>query len=516
MLWLLTLLIAGMFIAFYPLPADDAFIVGRYVRHLYDGDGLVFNSGERINAVTSPLLTFVIAAFHAVSRDPVDTYRVAASLLTACTLVVISRNAYITHVDRLLFLGLTLASPFVCFWAIGGLETPLVLCACSFIAALALSSSEENSGTRAAQVVWLSTIAVLARYDSALFVAPVTGFLLLRYRSDRRVIAIAIGCAAVVAGWIAFTYLYYDDILPTSFYVKMGDPGKPGELLRGIVYMISFSILALVVPVAVTMRIWNAKAVSAGDRPLRRMLWLGVLLEGIYAIFAGDKHMMYAYRLFVPYLPSLILLLLKGDSGRQSASSRPRRRVLWLGLILGYQFLTGLFLYYWSENPNLSLAFRKQGAGNEIYEFSTSGAKYTGTFLAAVRASTSEVQAHWDKVSESRSRPMRIAVLTGGTLPYSLPDAYILETLVSYRHHCSGNFALFADYVQIIQNADAPLGPRQIFGEEDRGWELVSKHELTVRGLQDNHYRVRIDIWHQPHPAPVIFPPMVNQPCMGA
>jgi hypothetical protein len=97
-----TLLLAAltvlMFVVFFALPADDAYIVARYVRQLYYGHGLVFNPGERINAITSPLLTFVIAAIHPLSREPVDIYRVAAALLTAWTLVTIARRAYPTRV----------------------------------------------------------------------------------------------------------------------------------------------------------------------------------------------------------------------------------------------------------------------------------------------------------------------------------------------------------------------------------------------------------------------------------
>src|SRR5437870_5658353 len=93
-----TLLLAAltvlMCVVFFALPADDAYIVARYVRQLYDGNGLVFNPGERINAITSPLLTFVIAAIHPLSRDPVDIYRVVAALLTAWTLVAIASRAY--------------------------------------------------------------------------------------------------------------------------------------------------------------------------------------------------------------------------------------------------------------------------------------------------------------------------------------------------------------------------------------------------------------------------------------
>ena len=64
---LLAALTVLMFVVFFALPADDAYIVARYVRQLYDGNGLVFNPGERINTITSPLLTFVLAAIHPLS-----------------------------------------------------------------------------------------------------------------------------------------------------------------------------------------------------------------------------------------------------------------------------------------------------------------------------------------------------------------------------------------------------------------------------------------------------------------
>jgi hypothetical protein len=173
-----------------------------------------------------------------------------------------------------------------------------------------------------------------------------------------------------------------------------------------------------------------------------------------------------------------------------------------------------VFLYYFSENPNLSLALRKQDVGNEIYELSTIGAKYTRPFLAAVRASAKEIDAHWNTASAHKTRPMRIAVLTGGTLPYRLPHAYVLELLVSYRHRCSGNFASFADYAQIVHNADAPLSAAQLFGREGAAWQLISKHEITVKGLQEKPYRLRVDIWFQEHPARLIFPSRVDEPCI--
>src|SRR5271165_494558 len=42
---------------------DDAYVTLRYAANLMHGLGLVFNPGERVMGSTSPLLTFMLAAF---------------------------------------------------------------------------------------------------------------------------------------------------------------------------------------------------------------------------------------------------------------------------------------------------------------------------------------------------------------------------------------------------------------------------------------------------------------------
>lgn len=511
----LTALTVLMLAAYFPLVADDAYIVARYAQQLYAGHGLVFNPGERINAVTSPLLTLVVALLYPLARDPVTVYRIAASVVVAWTLVALARRAYRATHDRLLFLALTLASPFVAFWAIGGLETPLLLSACSWLTWLALSASPGHDGRRAAQIIALATVAVLARYDAALYVAPVAALYLWRYRGDRRAVFVAMACVAVVAGWIGFTYAYYGDIFPTSFYVKLAGDEPFGGVVRGAGYAVSFGVLALVIPLA-AFRPWRGAPLSDERRTAVAMLGAGVLLELGYAIFAGDTHMMYAYRLFVPYLPSLVLLLLRADETRNAGTAAGRTQAGLALALLGWQALLGAFLYYGSENPNLSLLFRKQEIGNESYEFSTIGARYTKPFLAAVRASASEIDAHWKTVAQSKSRPLRIAALTGGMLPYHLPEAYVLETLASYRRRCTVELTAAADYAQVVQNADAPSPPAKLFGSDDGAWQLISKHEMTVNGWQNKPFRLRVDIWYHALPAPLILPSTVGEPCRSA
>jgi hypothetical protein len=45
---------------------------------------------------------------------------------------------------------------------------------------------------------------------------------------------------------------------------------------------------------------------------------------------------------------------------------------------------------------------------------------------------------------------------------------------------------------------------------------LISKHEMTVDGLQNKPYRLRVDIWYQERPAPLILPQRIDAPCRGA
>src|SRR4051812_1835616 len=150
-----------MWIAFFPLLADDAYIAARYVGQLYAGHGLVFNAGERVNALTSPLHTLVLSAIQPFLTDTVTPYRTLALVLAGGSLMLIGRRAYPMLADRLLFLVLTVGSPLVAFWTVGGLETPLLLCLCSWLTWLALSTQPQHESSRAVAIIALAGLATL-------------------------------------------------------------------------------------------------------------------------------------------------------------------------------------------------------------------------------------------------------------------------------------------------------------------------------------------------------------------
>jgi hypothetical protein len=460
----------AMLFAFAPLRADDAYIVARYAIQWWHGHGLVFNAGERVNMLTSPLHTWVAIAL----GGAVAAYQAIAAAIVVATLAAIAWRR-----KSLLFLVLTLASPALAFWTVGGLETPLLLAICAVIAYLATKASPTRNDLVATVV--LCALAVFTRYDAVAFVAPIGLACVLR---DRRALVAALVCATSLAAWIGWTKSYYGDVLPTSFYVKAAGFGWR-DLGLGVVYAASFLVLSLAwVP-------W-LRARDAAAAPLRRALLLGLALEFAYAIFAGTRHMMYLYRLFVPYLPALVL----------AATPLARYRSALVAACLAWQAAFACFIYAQSENPSLALL----ATNDDVFEFERLGARHTATFLDTIRAQAPAIAAHW-----LGPRPPRIVVSTGGILPYELPDAYVLEVLASYRHRCRPDIAAMADYQQVIY----PAGERSQVEAARRasGQSLVAGDVVVADGLRPQPLPLAVQVWFVPNPAPLTLPPSIGGDC---
>ena len=71
---------------------DDALIYYRYIRNYLDGNGLVYNIGERFNALTSPLYTYLSLVLSSITREIETTQTVlngSLLILSALLLFVI-------------------------------------------------------------------------------------------------------------------------------------------------------------------------------------------------------------------------------------------------------------------------------------------------------------------------------------------------------------------------------------------------------------------------------------------
>jgi hypothetical protein len=491
----------GLALVYFPLTADDAYIVARYADHVVRGEGLVYNAGERVNALTSPTHALVVTLLRLATAQPIYWYASLAPLAVAAALAVVARRTIAERSEQALFLALTLVSPFLAFWSVGGLETPILVVLCTTLAAWCAGPRPFAPAAFADAVLALCVTVALTRPDFALLGAPVAAVAavdLARRRALPRAGALAL---ALALAWLAFAWRYYGDPLPTSAYVKSPLAQDARSLLLGAGYFASLAVLSL---------LWlPAFARKRGDRRLpvdayRRALWVGVMITAAYAVLAGTKHMMYAYRLYVPLLPVVALLF----ATRPGARRVPAAIAL---AVCAWQLGLGYVLYAYSENPNLSLLVRAQRADDELYEFSTIGARFTGTFLAAVRDSADAVRADWAQRPESRERPARLAVFTGGILPYELADAYVYESLVSFRLRCRVATDASADYRQVIRAAFQADAPPVIDGYDPARWTRVWQRILHAEGIDS--LDVSIEMWHQATPAPNRLSNRVDRPC---
>jgi hypothetical protein len=184
---------------------DDSYIYGRYVLHGYQGRGLVFNSGEPINALTSVLDTWLQLALTFVLHGRVmlaqailgGTFLLATLILAEWTVP---------------FAGVLLSCvPF--FYFCTGMETPL------FVFLLALTINAYLAG----RIDWLPVLCalcLLARFEGGALVLVI----LWRLIREKRYPSIASYVPAVLlAGvYLALNLHFYGSLLPQSASAKIG------------------------------------------------------------------------------------------------------------------------------------------------------------------------------------------------------------------------------------------------------------------------------------------------------
>lgn len=193
------------------LAQDDFFITYTYARSLAQGDGLVYNPGERVFGTTEPGLALLLALAHAVTRVPIE---ILGSLSTAFAL-----SAVALLVGRELaargraaegvaagFLLLT-SSP---IWVTQGAGWPLALVALLASAALR-ERSPTASGALAAAAVWL-------RPDAALGGLFLAGWVLWRRRPGWLTWC-GMAAGGVLLG-LLLAQLYFGQPLPNTWAAK--------------------------------------------------------------------------------------------------------------------------------------------------------------------------------------------------------------------------------------------------------------------------------------------------------
>ncbi len=297
----------------YAFLTDDAFISFRYARNLAHGDGLIFNpGGDRVEGYTNFLWVIILAGLTLLGIPP---HRAANPLSLAATIalmVVVFRFGCRR-------LGpaspLCLVAPFLlainrsfAVWSTSGLETRLFeLLAIAGVLGFVESLTREPEA-RGIGPASLLALAGLTRPDGALVALTAfaaTSAIAIRRAGIRRNLGWITRSGAVIvlplAAHLAFRLAYYGDIVPNTYYAKVG-----GETWwsMGFLYASTFALeygLLLWVPLIAAGIVLSARRDAASD------LWViacAVLIPHLLYIMAigGDHFEWRPLDLWVPFL----------------------------------------------------------------------------------------------------------------------------------------------------------------------------------------------------------------------
>ena len=341
---LVVLIAVGEFYQYRLFYHDDAFISLRYVHNFLNGDGLVWNAGERVEGYSNFLLVIILAALGRLGIDLVFASQLVGILSFVLLVGFIYRRSWRTGQcigDGWLWLIpviITATSLPLVIWSLGGLETTL------FALLVTVGSIQFADGLSDGKRPLVSAglmlgLASLCRPDGLLFV--VVGFvvglgagLIAKRRLDHRLWGFMAGALTFVLPHLIWRYTYYHGWLPNTYYVKAANLGDvaPYGLSYFKEYLFAFPFLPVILLASMICGI------------LRRTLspksiwYLIVILAYAGYIFAVGGDHMPAFRLVAPLVPLagwLMFELLSASTASRRKSVRAAVAILVLLLSTG-------------------------------------------------------------------------------------------------------------------------------------------------------------------------------------
>ncbi|MBD3179680.1 MAG: hypothetical protein GF417_08730, partial [Candidatus Latescibacteria bacterium] len=293
---------------------DDAYITYRYAENQARGEGLVFNSGERVEGYSNFLWVMMISAGIRSGISP-EFFSRSAGIAAALAAMLISyllarrlcpRNRLIPFIAPVYIA----ASPFLTRHAVSGLETSFF--AALTAGALLASAGGRNPAQRALLIILLVLISLTRVEGPAVAILILGGRAIFREGGKlssrfREVFLFEFLPYLITFGtYYIWRWNYFRDPVANTFYAKMG--GGFGSILRGGRYTAEFirdSGGALIVGLAAVPAVFRRRS------RLFKLCSLVVVFYTAFIIISGGDWMFY-YRFYAHILPVLVPLVAAG------------------------------------------------------------------------------------------------------------------------------------------------------------------------------------------------------------
>ncbi len=334
LIWSIVLMAAaiGIFIytcLYFDLTQDDAYISFRYAENFLNGNGLVFNIGERVEGYTNFLWVIILALFKGLlGISYLTTSRVLGVVAGATIFVliyVLIRRCYEKGISAV-YAGSAVAllsSLASAYWSIASLETAAFACM--------VTASIVAEYVRPRLTPALLVIAGLLRPEGVV----VFGIILIHriIRQRRFPLEYFLVFSLPLVPFAVFKLTYYGSLFPNPYYAKSGVGFE--YILSGLEYLWYFTKtvglygVIFLVPLLAIKKLWSHFS----------LLYLVVLIYIAYIVWVGGD-VLKVYRFFVPIVPVMYFLFVASVFVLIEPLLKERKRIAAAALII-----CGLFSY---------------------------------------------------------------------------------------------------------------------------------------------------------------------------
>ena len=396
---------------------DDAMISLRYAYNLAHGQGLVWNPGEYVEGFTNPLWVGYMALFHLfpIADNTISVYiQISGLVFLALNLFFVRKIVEEFTGDLFVMLAAVALTAFygpLNIWGLLGMEVSILTLILSVSTWLTLRSGARFN----AWTYILLAVSTLIRIDMLIPFVIIFGVLFVAQPQYRKRHAIwASGLFILfLGGQTLARYLYYGDVLPNTYYLKVVGWPISLRILRGLYALIWFTYYSnwafVLLPLTILLfrRDWKVL-----------LLFTLILGQVAYSVCVGgdawESHGG-ANRYIALVMPLFFVLFawtLHELLQKAAASLGSRRAAL-----LGSRIIYALIFVIAILNFNLLLGDWKS---IERWQFSRRPDYVAGN----------ERNLRLALALQRTTKPgASIAVIGAGTIPYFLPDRFAIDIL---------------------------------------------------------------------------------------
>ena len=405
--------------------SDDSYHAYIMAKNLVDGNGFVYNIGQRATASTCPLFTLVVAAGYFVIRDMFFVSLLINIVFSAIAFKILAWDMCRTKRQIIFCLLVLIGSESFVSYTTSGLENSMLFLLGAIFMKKYLEKELYTSKDLFAIAILVALIA-MTRMDAVLIFAPMAVYAYLAKRdgvSFGKAVGLGILGLLPFVIWELFATFYYGFPFPNTAYVKLGtNIALRDYLIRGVRYYLNAAVCDPIILIVPLFAFIAAILVKKGQYIF---CMAGPLLYGIYLLYIGGDFMMGRHFTVMFFISLICYTDIKNrefsDLGRGASFHRRFTYVLIAALIFGCtsNVITDQFLFGRTFGSPISDEragyFNTSSLFNNLYSLAKTGE-------LCIRNTWNE-----DGVKELRDNDMKGGILTSvpGITKYYNNDLYL-------------------------------------------------------------------------------------------